>query len=64
MPNVRKLQYGVAVSLDGYIAGPQGEADWIVMDPDLDFAAIWSQFDTLLMGRRTYEFGKIVVKTE
>jgi len=55
MPNVRKLQYGVAVSLDGYIAGPQGEADWIVMDPDLDFAAIWSQFDTLLMGRRTYE---------
>lgn len=25
------------------------------MDPGIDFSAIWSQFDTLLMGRRTYE---------
>jgi dihydrofolate reductase len=25
------------------------------MDPEIDFSAIWSQFDTLLMGRRTYE---------
>jgi dihydrofolate reductase len=52
---MRRLRYGVATSLDGYIAGPHGEADWIVMDPEIDFAAIWSQFDTLLMGRRTYE---------
>ena len=43
------------MSLDGYIAGPNGEADWIVMDPDFDFAELWAQFDTLLMGRRTYE---------
>ena len=52
MPRVR---YQVAASLDGYIAGPNGEADWIPMDPDIDFAALWRQFDTLLMGRRTYE---------
>jgi dihydrofolate reductase len=52
---VRKIQYGVAVSLDGYIAGPKGESDWIQMDPEIDFSAIWSQFDTLLMGRRTFE---------
>jgi dihydrofolate reductase len=52
MPRVR---YQVAASLDGYIAGPKGEADWIPMDPDIDFAALWRQFDTLLMGRRTYE---------
>ena len=52
---MRKVQYGVAVSLDGYIAGPKGEADWIKIDPEVDFSAIWSQFDTLLMGRRTYE---------
>jgi dihydrofolate reductase len=51
---MRKIRYGVAMSLDGYIAGPNGEADWIDVDPDVDFAAIWSQFDTLLMGRRTY----------
>lgn len=52
---MRKVQYGVAVSLDGYIAGPNGEADWIKIDPEIDFSAIWTQFDTLLMGRKTYE---------
>lgn len=52
---MRKVQYGVAVSLDGYIAGPNGEADWIKFDPEIDFSAIWEQFDTLLMGRKTYE---------
>jgi len=35
--------------LDGYIAGPKGEADWITMDPDIDFSAIFKQFDTLLV---------------
>lgn len=52
---MRKIRYGVAASLDGYIAGPNGEADWIAADPEVDFAAIWAQFDTGLMGRRTYE---------
>jgi dihydrofolate reductase len=52
---MRKIRYQVACSLDGYIAGPDGEYDWIVMDPDIDFKAIFDQFDTLLMGRRTYE---------
>jgi dihydrofolate reductase len=52
---MRRIRYGVAMSLDGFIAGPHGEADWITLDPDVDFAAIWAQFDTGLMGRRTYE---------
>jgi dihydrofolate reductase len=52
---VKKIRYGVAMSLDGYIAGPNGEADWIVMDPEVNFAEIWARFDTLLMGRRTFE---------
>ncbi|HWW22820.1 MAG TPA: dihydrofolate reductase family protein [Edaphobacter sp.] len=52
---MRKIRYGVAMSLDGYIAGPNGEADWIAIDPDVNFAEMWAQFDTLLMGRRTYE---------
>ena len=52
---MRKIRYGVAMSLDGYIAGPNGEADWIVMDPEVNFADLWAQFDTGLMGRRTYE---------
>ncbi len=52
---MRKIRYLVATSVDGYIAGPNGEADWIGTDPEVDFAAIWAQFDTGLMGRRTYE---------
>jgi dihydrofolate reductase len=43
------------MSLDGFIAGPNGEFDWIVMDPAFDFAALFREFDTLLMGRRTFE---------
>jgi dihydrofolate reductase len=52
---MRKIRYAVAMSLDGYIAGPNGEADWIVRDPEVNFGELWAQFDTLLMGRRTYE---------
>jgi dihydrofolate reductase len=52
---MRKIRYAVAMTLDGYISGPNGEADWIVMDPEVDFGELWGQFDTLLMGRRTYE---------
>jgi dihydrofolate reductase len=55
---MRRLRYGVAVSLDGFIAGPHGEYDWIVRDPAIDFAAIYAQFDTFLMGRKTYEVAK------
>ena len=42
------------MSLDGYIAGPKGESDWIVMDPDIDFGALMSAFDAIIMGRKTY----------
>jgi dihydrofolate reductase len=51
----RRVRYSVAMSLDGFIAGPKGESDWIVMDPEIDFRALMGSFDTLLMGRKTYE---------
>lgn len=51
----RRLRYQVAVSLDGFIAGQNGEYDWIVMDPSIDFAALYKEFDTAVMGRKTYE---------
>ncbi len=52
---MRKVRYCVATSLDGYIAGPKGEADWIVVDPDYDFAELYGEFDTYLIGRKTFE---------
>ena len=52
---MRRVRYCVAMSLDGYIAGPNGEADWIVMDPDYDFAELYGEFDTYLIGRKTFE---------
>jgi dihydrofolate reductase len=54
---MRRIVYSVAMSLDGYIAGPNGEADWIVMDPDLApaFEEFYSRFDAMLIGRKTYQ---------
>lgn len=52
---MRRLRYSVAMSLDGFIAGPNGEYDWIIMDPAIDFAAFFKEFDTLVMGRHTFE---------
>jgi dihydrofolate reductase len=51
---MRRLRYQVATSLDGYIAGPNGELDWIVMDPEVNFAELFAQFDTAVMGRKTF----------
>ena len=52
---MRHVIYGGAMSLDGFIAGPHGEYDWIVMDPDIDFMAMMKRFDTFLIGRKTFE---------
>ena len=52
---MRQLRYSVAASLDGYIAGPNGEFDWIIVDPEIDFAAMYAGFGGLVMGRRSYE---------
>jgi len=52
---MRQLRYSVAASLDGYIAGPNGEFDWIVIDPDIDFEAMYRTFGGLVMGRKSYD---------
>jgi len=53
----RRLRYQVAASLDGFIADPKGGYDWLVMDPAIDFRALYREFDTAVMGRKTYEVG-------
>jgi dihydrofolate reductase len=52
---MRRVRYSVAMSLDGFIAGPNGESDWIVMDPEIDFGSLMGEFDTILPGRKTWE---------
>jgi dihydrofolate reductase len=52
---MRKVVYSVAMSLDGYVAGPSGEADWITNDPEIDFTALFARFDTVVMGRKSFE---------
>jgi len=52
---MRRIRYQVACSLDGYIADMAGKTGWIVDEPAIDFGALFDQFDTLLMGRSTYE---------
>lgn len=52
---MRPVRYNVAASLDGFIAGPRGEFDWIPEDPTIDFAALFARIDTVLLGRRSYE---------
>jgi dihydrofolate reductase len=54
---MRKLIVGFAVSLDGYIEGPNGEYDWIIYDKEQYkvLAKHWKKIDALFYGRKTYE---------
>src|SRR3954453_4870365 len=52
---MRRIRYSVSMSLDGYIAGPKEEFDWIKTDTDFDFSALFKQFDTIIARRGTFE---------
>jgi dihydrofolate reductase len=43
------------MSLDGFIADPEGGTDWLVADPTYDPGPFFASIDTVLMGRVTYE---------
>lgn len=55
---MRQVRYSVAASLDGFIAGPGGEYDWIPEEPGVDFRAFLGKIDTILMGRRSFEVAR------
>jgi dihydrofolate reductase len=52
---MRKIILQVAVSLDAFIEGPNGEIDWCFTDQDYGLKDFFKQIDTLFMGRKTYE---------
>lgn len=56
---MRKIIYYVATSLDGYIAGPEEDInDFQHTGTGVDkYLADLKDFDTVIMGRATYEFG-------
>ena len=57
---MRKLTYGAACSLDGYIARPDGGVDWLKWSDDVQrlTGEYWSRVDAVLMGRKTYEVAR------
>ncbi|KAK4206175.1 hypothetical protein QBC37DRAFT_407334 [Rhypophila decipiens] len=54
-PPKRFVRYNVAVTLDGFIASKDGLTDWIVEDAAIDLDALYAEFSTFVMGRKTYE---------
>ncbi|KAH8701357.1 bifunctional deaminase-reductase domain-containing protein [Phaeosphaeriaceae sp. PMI808] len=51
----RRIRYNVATSLDGFIAPPDESTDWVVEDAGVDFVKLYEEFDTFIMGRKTYD---------
>lgn len=52
---MRKVILGLAVSLDGFIEGPNGEYDWCFTDQDYGLSDFFKRVDTIFVGRKTYE---------
>ncbi|HMD09596.1 MAG TPA: dihydrofolate reductase family protein [Candidatus Acidoferrum sp.] len=54
---MRTITYGGAVSLDGFLAGPEGSIDWLHFSKDVQqvMADYWKNVDTILWGRKTYD---------
>ncbi|HEY8510636.1 MAG TPA: dihydrofolate reductase family protein [Cyclobacteriaceae bacterium] len=52
---MRQVLLNLAVTIDGYIAGPNGEYDWCFTDNDYGLTAFNKRVDTFIMGRKTWE---------
>ena len=53
---MRKVKLFIANSLDGYIARPDGNVDWLFTDGDYGMRDFFKSVDTALMGRKTYDW--------
>lgn len=52
---MRKVILDLAVTLDGYIEGPNGEIDWCILDDDMEFDKFIESVDTIFYGRVSYD---------
>ncbi|MGD8782600.1 MAG: dihydrofolate reductase family protein [Ignavibacteria bacterium] len=52
---MKKIILNIAVSLDGYIAGPNREIDWLFTDQDYGFTEFYNSVDKIIMGRKSYD---------
>ena len=52
---MRKIILDLAVTLDGFIEGANGEIDWCIMDDDMDFNGFLAGIDTIFYGRVSYD---------
>jgi dihydrofolate reductase len=52
---MKKVILDLAVTLDGFIEGPNGEIDWCIIDDDMDFEGFISSIDTIFYGRVSYD---------
>jgi dihydrofolate reductase len=55
---MRKLIVGLAISLDGFIEGPNGEYDWCFTDQDYGMNEFLKGIDAIFYGRKTWEMMK------
>lgn len=55
---MRRVIYFVAMSLDGYLARPDGGIDWLLHDQDYGFSEFFGSIDTVLLGRKTYDLAR------
>ncbi|MEI4771651.1 dihydrofolate reductase family protein [Psychrobacillus sp. FJAT-51614] len=51
----RRIILDLAVTLDGFIEGKNGEVDWCIMDSEMEFINFLNQIDTILYGRKSYD---------
>ncbi|NHN32667.1 dihydrofolate reductase family protein [Paenibacillus agricola] len=51
----RRIILDLAVTLDGFIEGKNGEVDWCIMDSEMGFINFLNQIDTIFYGRKSYD---------
>lgn len=55
---MRSVIYAVGISIDGYIARPDGTFDFLFMPRDFSMAQFFASIDTAIMGRKSYDVSK------